>query len=53
MSAYGTTETRVREYDERGQLIAETITTVVIRRVVERPPGFAPDIPREATEDTR
>lgn len=49
----GRTETTVREFDDRGRLLSETVTTVERRRVLDTPPGFAPPavatIPATAT----
>lgn len=46
---YGKTETTVREFDDSGRLVSETVTTVEEKRVIEKPAGFAP---AEAKEDS-
>lgn len=51
MSFYGRTETTVREYDERGQLKEETVTTVERRPVMERPPGFLATAGKQQAEE--
>jgi hypothetical protein len=39
---YGTTETRVRQFDESGRLVSEQITTVTEKRIIAGPAGFGP-----------
>jgi hypothetical protein len=40
VSSWAKTETVTREYDDRGRLTAETVTTVERKPVIELPPGF-------------
>lgn len=40
MNRYGRTETTVREFDQAGRLLSETVTIVEERPVIEKPPGF-------------
>lgn len=41
------TETTVRVYDDAGRLTRETVTTVVDRPVIHKPPGFGQPEARE------
>lgn len=40
MNRFGKVETTVREFDEAGRLMSETVTTIVEKPVVQRPAGF-------------
>lgn len=46
VNRYGRTETTVREFDQAGRLLSETVTTVEERPVIEKPPGFVPPLAR-------